>query len=109
MAISAAPGAPLDTLPKRYMEAGASLATDRCFLFTLQDFSGADVRFGDVSSKDSLRKIAFSEPADVVVSCLASRTGGKVTRKHQQPVVLFSLLTDPCQLQQPTPNSRAEQ
>lgn len=44
---------------------------------TQKDFKGADVRFGDVSSKDSLRKSAFSEPADVVVSCLASRTGGK--------------------------------
>ncbi|DBA92217.1 TPA: hypothetical protein ACH3X1_015926 [Trebouxia sp. C0004] len=44
---------------------------------TQKDFKGADVRFGDVSSKDSLRNSAFSEPADVVVSCLASRTGGK--------------------------------
>ncbi|DBA68486.1 TPA: hypothetical protein ACH3X2_013773 [Trebouxia sp. C0005] len=44
---------------------------------TQKDFKGADVSFGDVSSKDSLRKTAFSEPADVVVSCLASRTGGK--------------------------------
>ena len=44
----------------------------------LQDFEGADVRFGDVSSKQCLRDIAFSEPVDVVVSCLASRTGGKV-------------------------------
>ena len=44
----------------------------------LQDFEGADVRFGDVSSKQALRDIAFSEPVDVVVSCLASRTGGKV-------------------------------
>lgn len=47
-------------------------------LLLLQDFQGADVRFGDVSSKDSLRSIAFKEPVDVVVSCLASRTGGKV-------------------------------
>lgn len=44
---------------------------------SLQDFQGADVRFGDVSSKESLRSVAFSEPVDVVVSCLASRTGGK--------------------------------
>ena len=44
----------------------------------MQDFEGADVRFGDVSSKDSLRSVAFTEPVDVVVSCLASRTGGKV-------------------------------
>ena len=47
-----------------------------------QDFKGADVRFGDVSSKESLRKAAFSEPVDVVVSCLASRTGGKVCCSH---------------------------
>ena len=46
----------------------------------MQDFQGADVRFGDVSSKDSLRSVAFSEPVDVVVSCLASRTGGKARR-----------------------------
>ena len=74
------------------MEFGASLATDRRVLFTLQDFNGADVRFGDVSSKESLRETAFRDPADVVVSCLASRTGGKVT-PNQQPLVLFSLST----------------
>lgn len=33
--------------------------------------------FGDVTSLDSLRQTAFSQPVDVVVSCLASRTGGK--------------------------------
>lgn len=41
-----------------------------------KSFEGADVRFGDVTDKESLRKIAFSDPVDVVVSCLASRTGG---------------------------------
>ncbi|KXZ55167.1 hypothetical protein GPECTOR_3g314 [Gonium pectorale] len=44
---------------------------------TLKEFPGADVRFGSVLDQDSLRKVAFKEPVDVVVSCLASRTGGK--------------------------------
>lgn len=35
------------------------------------------MRFGDVKDMDSLRSVAFQEPVDVVVSCLASRTGGK--------------------------------
>ncbi|CAK0745014.1 hypothetical protein CVIRNUC_001590 [Coccomyxa viridis] len=44
---------------------------------TKQEFEGADVRFGSVSDLTSLRDVAFAEPVDVVVSCLASRTGGK--------------------------------
>ena len=44
----------------------------------LQEFEGGDVRFGSVSDLASLRDVAFAEPVDVVVSCLASRTGGKV-------------------------------
>lgn len=43
-----------------------------------QDFEGADVRFGDVQDPKSISATAFSTPVDVVVSCLASRTGGKV-------------------------------
>lgn len=43
----------------------------------LQEFAGANVVFGDVTSLDSLRQTAFNGPVDVVVSCLASRTGGK--------------------------------
>lgn len=39
--------------------------------------AGADVRFGDVTDLDSLRSVAFKDSVDVVVSCLASRTGGK--------------------------------
>ena len=35
------------------------------------------MRFGDVSDPASLRAVAFRDPVDVVVSCLASRTGGK--------------------------------
>ena len=34
-----------------------------------------DVRFGDVMSMESLSSVAFKDPVDVVVSCLASRTG----------------------------------
>ncbi|EFJ44988.1 hypothetical protein VOLCADRAFT_76013 [Volvox carteri f. nagariensis] len=44
---------------------------------TMKEFPGAEVRFGSVLDHDSLRKVAFREPVDVVVSCLASRTGGK--------------------------------
>lgn len=41
------------------------------------DFPGAEVRFGDVTQPDSLVVNAFDQPADVVISCLASRTGGR--------------------------------
>jgi len=44
----------------------------------VQDLAGAEVRFGDVGDVAELRRVGFSEPVDVVVSCLASRTGGKV-------------------------------
>lgn len=44
---------------------------------TIKEFEGADVRFGSVSNMESLSSTAFSSPVDVVVSCLASRTGGK--------------------------------
>ncbi|GAX78735.1 hypothetical protein CEUSTIGMA_g6172.t1 [Chlamydomonas eustigma] len=42
-----------------------------------KEFSGATVRFGDVLDVKSIRNVAFEEHVDVVVSCLASRTGGK--------------------------------
>ncbi|GIL55397.1 hypothetical protein Vafri_10957 [Volvox africanus] len=44
---------------------------------TIKEFPGAEIRFGSVLDLDSLRKEAFKDPVDVVVSCLASRTGGK--------------------------------
>jgi hypothetical protein len=37
---------------------------------------GAEVVFGSVKDKDSIREKAFAGKVDVVVSCLASRTGG---------------------------------
>ena len=43
----------------------------------IADFPGATVRFGDVTDPASIAKEVFTEPADVVVSCLASRTGGR--------------------------------
>ena len=43
----------------------------------VDDFPGADVGFGDVTNPVSLATDAFNEPTDVVISCLASRTGGK--------------------------------
>lgn len=39
--------------------------------------AGASVRFGDVGDAAALQRVAFDQPVDVVVSCLASRTGGK--------------------------------
>eukprot|EP00879_Flechtneria_rotunda_P016358 GHRR01017115.1.p1 GENE.GHRR01017115.1~~GHRR01017115.1.p1 ORF type:complete len:241 (+),score=56.23 GHRR01017115.1:156-878(+) len=44
---------------------------------TIKEFPGAQVAFGDVTDLGSLRQTAFTQPVDVVVSCLASRTGGK--------------------------------
>ncbi|WP_371639081.1 NAD(P)-dependent oxidoreductase [Synechococcus sp. UW179A] len=41
------------------------------------NFPGAEVRFGDVTNSDSLARHAFDQPVDVVISCLASRTGGR--------------------------------
>ncbi len=49
-----------------------------CIANAAQEFAGAEVRFGDVQDVESLRVVAFAQPVDVVVSCLASRTGGKV-------------------------------
>ncbi|PNW88749.1 hypothetical protein CHLRE_01g042800v5 [Chlamydomonas reinhardtii] len=43
----------------------------------VKEFPGAEVRFGSVLDPASLRDVAFKDPVDVVVSCLASRTGGK--------------------------------
>eukprot|EP00281_Chroomonas_sp_CCMP1168_P035371 CAMPEP_0206243796 /NCGR_PEP_ID=MMETSP0047_2-20121206/17800_1 /ASSEMBLY_ACC=CAM_ASM_000192 /TAXON_ID=195065 /ORGANISM="Chroomonas mesostigmatica_cf, Strain CCMP1168" /LENGTH=397 /DNA_ID=CAMNT_0053668943 /DNA_START=1 /DNA_END=1194 /DNA_ORIENTATION=- len=40
------------------------------------DFEGADVRFGDVTDPEQLKAVAFKDKVDVVISCLASRTGG---------------------------------
>ena len=37
---------------------------------------GAEVVFGSVKDKESIREKAFAGKVDVVVSCLASRTGG---------------------------------
>lgn len=44
---------------------------------TVKAFQDADVRFGDVTDVQSLSTTVFSTPVDVVISCLASRTGGK--------------------------------
>ena len=43
----------------------------------IADFPGAEVRFGDVTNSDSLAVNAFDQSTDVVISCLASRTGGR--------------------------------
>ena len=43
----------------------------------IADFPGAEVRFGDVLDPASLKTQAFDQPTDVVVSCLASRSGGR--------------------------------
>jgi len=44
---------------------------------TQKEFDGARVVFGDVTDTDSISAAAFDQPVDVVVCCLASRTGGK--------------------------------
>lgn len=44
---------------------------------TKTDFVGGDVRFADVTNLDSLNTVVADTQVDVVVSCLASRTGGK--------------------------------
>eukprot|EP00873_Tetraselmis_striata_P046049 jgi/Tetstr1/466313/TSEL_010845.t2 len=44
---------------------------------TTKEFPDADVRFGEVTNRDSLKAVGFKDKVDVVVSCLASRTGGK--------------------------------
>uniref|UniRef100_A0A7S4B656 Divinyl chlorophyllide a 8-vinyl-reductase, chloroplastic n=1 Tax=Chrysotila carterae TaxID=13221 RepID=A0A7S4B656_CHRCT len=41
-----------------------------------RDFSGAKVVVGDVCDAESLKRNGFGDKIDVVVSCLASRTGG---------------------------------
>ena len=43
----------------------------------IADLAGAEVRFGDVTDAASVAANAFDRPADVVVSCLASRSGGR--------------------------------
>ncbi len=43
---------------------------------TRAQLAGADVKFGSVMDTDSLERVAFERHVDVVVSCLASRTGG---------------------------------
>ena len=48
--------------------------------------------FGDVTSIESLKSTAFAQPVDVVVSCLASRTGG-VVRCCTPPAALHSIAT----------------
>ena len=52
----------------------------------MQDFPGAQVLFGSAGDPVSL-KAAFAEPVDVVVSCLASRTGGKARPSCPDPPV----------------------
>lgn len=49
-----------------------------------QELPGAEVRFGSVLDKDSLRQVAFKDPVDVVVSCLASRTGEPIGSSPSQ-------------------------
>ncbi|GCE65112.1 NAD(P)-dependent oxidoreductase [cyanobiont of Ornithocercus magnificus] len=43
----------------------------------IKQFAGASVCFGDVTDAASIANGAFSEPVDVVISCLASRSGGR--------------------------------
>ena len=66
--------------PVQHTALGDGAIPDKtCWLPSSQELQGAEVRFGSVSNEESLAQAAFSDPVDVVVSCLASRTGGKVT------------------------------
>jgi hypothetical protein len=56
-----------------------------------QEFPGAEIRFGDVQSLESLRSVAFKDKVDVVVSCLASRTGTQVLTDPVPPSCQQSL------------------
>jgi len=51
------------------------------------------VRFGDVGNPEDLKRVGFAQPVDVVVSCLASRTGGKARARDHALVVR---VTCPC-------------
>lgn len=44
-------------------------------VYDFQEFEGATCVFGDVTDIESIKKAG---PVNAVVSCLASRTGGKV-------------------------------
>ena len=66
------------------MAAGKSPSAIAQLLHAMQDFKGAEVLFGSVSDEASLAS-AFAQPADVVVSCLASRSGGKVSTSQINP------------------------
>lgn len=59
----------------------------------MQDFEGALVQFGDVGDVQSLENEAFASPVDVVVSCLASRTGGKVNNSfnYAEGLIMFPI------------------
>ena len=56
---------------------GGKISTDQA----RAEFSGGNVLFGDVTKLESLTEALKGHPVDVVVSCLASRTGGKKVRK----------------------------
>ncbi|KAK9805345.1 hypothetical protein WJX73_004487 [Symbiochloris irregularis] len=45
--------------------------------YVIREFEGAQVQFGDITDQASLQQNGFAQPVDVVVSCMASRTGGK--------------------------------
>ena len=55
----------------------------------LQGFPNADVRFGDVIDLESLKSSAFKDPVDVAVSCMASRSGGKVQQLNNSKGGIF--------------------
>lgn len=54
---------------------------------TAREFAGARVVFGDVTSPASIDADAFDQPADVVVCCLASRTGAPRRARPRAPVL----------------------
>ena len=65
---------------------------------TAKDLAGAEVRFGDVTSRESLLRDGLrGEAFDAVVSCLASRTGGEKDAwliEHQANLNLLAACRD---------------
>jgi threonine dehydrogenase-like Zn-dependent dehydrogenase len=53
-------------------------------------FKGCEVVYGDVTDEENLRAKVFNKKADVVISCLASRSGTKVNVAAACPHTLTS-------------------
>ena len=64
-------------------------------------FKGCEVVYGDVTDEASLRANVFNRKADVVISCLASRSGTKVRRTVKKELRAISHTLSPRSLLTP--------